>query len=161
MKKTYALSKISLLAMLMILSVVFACKDDDKDDPTPPDTSDIAATWELQAITPATAGTTIPNLALIEAAVPCLYDLKLTFKSDNSIGTADCPTAVTTIDAFVPISGSKWKTKDGNLTLTNEAKNITQTYKYTISGSDLKVNVSIVASPGSPAIDAILSLKKV
>jgi hypothetical protein len=75
MKKTYALSKISLLAMLMILSVVFACKDDDKDDPTPPDTSDIAATWELQAITPATAGTTIPNLALIEAAIPCLYDL--------------------------------------------------------------------------------------
>lgn len=158
MKKTYALSKTTLLAMFMILSVVFACKDDD--EPTP-DTSDIAATWELQAITPATAGTTIPNLALIEANVPCLYDLKLTFKSDNTIATADCPLAVTTIDMFVPISGSKWKVEGDKLTLTNEAKNISQTYKYTISGSDLKVNVSIAASAGSPAIDAILSLKKV
>lgn len=161
MKKTYALSKTSLLAVLMILSVVFACKDDDKDDPTPPSTDPIVATWELQAIAPAKAGTTIPNLAVIEQLIPCLYDLKLTFKSDNTIATADCPAAVTTIDGFVPISGSKWKVQGDNLTLTNEAKNINQTYKYTITGSDLKINVSVVATPGSAAIDVVLSLKKV
>jgi len=161
MKKAYTLSKTSLLAMLMILSVVFACKDDDKDDPTPPSNDPIVATWELQAIAPATAGTTIPNLALVETQLPCLYDLKLTFKSDNTIATADCPNAVALIDGFVPLTGSKWEVKDGNITFKNDVQNVNKTFKYTINGSDLEIFVDDLVLPGSPAIDVILKLKKV
>lgn len=161
MKKTYTLGKTSLLAMLMILSVVFACKD-DKDEPTPPANNDpIVATWKLQAIAPATAGTTIPNLNLVELAVPCLYNLKLTFKSDYNISTSDCPEAVTLIDNYVPLSSSKWEVKDGNITLKNEDKKVSKTFKYTINGSDLDIFVDDLILPGSPAIDVILKLKKV
>jgi hypothetical protein len=158
MKKTYALSKISLLAMLMILSVVFACKDDDKDDPTPPASNDpIVATWQLTAVAPA-AGATLP----IDPAVliKCIYSLKLTFKADYSLTTADCQDAVTFINAYVPISESTWEVKDGNLTLKSKS-NGSKTFKYTINGSDMDIFVDDIILPGSPAIDVILKLKKV
>ncbi|WP_353722559.1 lipocalin family protein [Dyadobacter sp. 676] len=158
MKKAYALSKSSLLAMFMILSVVFACKDDD-DEPTPPANNDpIVATWQLTAVSPA-AGSTLP----VDPAtlVPCIYSLKLTFKADNTIATADCPNAVTLINAVIPINGAKWEVKDGNLILKDSANN-TKSFKYTLNGSDLEVTVDDAAViPGSPAIDVVLKFKKV
>ncbi|WP_019945913.1 DUF5004 domain-containing protein [Dyadobacter beijingensis] len=159
MKKAYSLSKTSLLALFLILSVVFACSDDKDDDPKPVDNNPIVATWELEAITPQTAGTTIPNLALIEAAVPCLYDLKVTFKSDNTITTADCPTAVTAIDTFVPISGATWKVENDNLILTKGTTN--QSLKFTQTATELKINVNVPASGTSAAVNAVLNFKKV
>ncbi|MCF0072556.1 hypothetical protein LZD49_18900 [Dyadobacter sp. CY261] len=159
MKKAYALSKTSLLALLLILSVVFACSDDKDDDTKPVDTNPIAATWELEAITPQTPGTTIPNLALIEAAVPCLYDLKVTFKSDNTTSTADCPTAVTAIETFVPITGATWKVDGDNLILTKASTN--QSFKFTQTATELKINVSVPASGTTPAVNAVLNFKKV
>lgn len=157
MKKTYALSKASLLAMFMILSVVFACKDDD-DEPTPPANNDpIVATWQLTAVAPAT-GSTLP----IDPAVliKCIYSLKLTFKADYTLATADCEDAVTFINAYVPISGSTWEVKDGNLTL-KDKNNGSKTFKYTISGSDMQIFVDDITLPGSPAVDVTLKLKKV
>ena len=159
MKKAYTLSKTSLLAMFMILSVVFACKDDDKDDPTPPSTDPIVATWQLTAITPTTTGVTLPDLTTL---INCIYSLKLTFKSDNTLATADCPLAVATIDAYVPITGSKWKVDGENVTFTNESKNITKTFKHTIVGTELQVFVDGVSFlPGSPAVSVVLKFKKV
>jgi hypothetical protein len=157
MKKTYALSKTSLLAMLMILSVVFACKDDD-DEPTPPASNDpIVATWQLTAVAPA-PGATLP----IDPAVliKCIYSLKLTFKADYTLATADCQDAVTFINAYVPISGSTWEVKDGNLTL-KDKNNGSKTFKYTINGADMEIFVDDITLPGSPAVDVILKLKKV
>lgn len=158
MKKTYALSKISLLAMLMILSVVFACKD-DKDEPTPPANNDpIVATWQLTAVA-AAPGSTLPVDPA--ALVPCIYSLKLTFKADNTIATADCPTAVTLINSVIPINGAKWEVKDGNLIL-KDASNNSKSFKYTLNGSDLQISVDDAAViPGSPAIDVVLKFKKV
>ncbi|SEI89218.1 hypothetical protein SAMN05216327_104431 [Dyadobacter sp. SG02] len=158
MKKAYTLSKTSLLAMLMILSVVFACKD-DKDEPTPPTSTDpIVATWQLTAVA-AAPGSTLPLDPV--TAVPCLYSLKLTFKADYNITTADCPTAVTLINSVIPISGAKWEVKDGNLILKDSSNN-TKSFKYTLNGSDLEVAVDDAAViPGSPAIDVVLKFKKV
>lgn len=158
MKKTYALSKISLLAMLMILSVVFACKD-DKDEPTPPASTDpIVASWQLTAVA-AAPGSTLPVDPA--ALVPCIYSLKLTFKADNTIATADCPTAVTLINSVIPINGAKWEVKDGNLIL-KDASNNSKSFKYTLNGSDLQISVDDAAViPGSPAIDVVLKFKKV
>ncbi|SDF99419.1 hypothetical protein SAMN04487996_11487 [Dyadobacter soli] len=158
MKKTYALSKASLLAMFMILSVVFACKDDD-DEPTPPVNNDpIAATWQLTAVA-AAPGSTLPVDPA--ALVSCIYSLKLTFKADNTIGTADCPTAVTLINSVIPIDGATWEVKDGNLTL-KDKNNASKTFKYTLNGSDLQISVDDAAViPGSPAIDVVLKFKKV
>lgn len=158
MKKAYTLSKSSLFALLLILSVVFACKDDKDDDTKPVDTNPIAATWELESITPQTPGTTIPNLALIQAAVPCLYDLKITFKTDNTITTADCPTAVTAIDAFVPISGATWKVDGDNLILTKGTT--TQSLKFSQTNDELKINVSVPASGTTAAVNAVLTFEK-
>ena len=159
MKKAYTLSKTSLLAMLMILSVVFACKDNDKDDPTPPASNDpIVATWQLTAVA-AAPGSTLPVDPA--ALVPCIYSLKLTFKADYSITTADCPTAVTLINSVIPIDGAKWEVKDGNLILKDNANN-TKSFKYTLNGPDLEIAVDDAAViPGSPAIDVVLKLKKV
>lgn len=158
MNKAYALSKSSLLAMLMILSVVFACKDDD-EEPTPPASTDpIAATWQLTAVAPA-PGATLPVDPA--ALVPCIYSLKLTFKTDYNITTADCPTAVTLINTVIPINGAKWETKDGNLIL-KDGSNNSKSFKYTLNGSDLEVAVDDAAViPGSPAIDVVLKFKKV
>ncbi|OJV18929.1 MAG: hypothetical protein BGO21_01515 [Dyadobacter sp. 50-39] len=158
MKNAYALSKTTLLAMFMILSVVFACKDDD-DEPTPPASTDpIVATWQLTAVT-AAPGSTLPIDPA--ALVPCIYSLKLTFKADNSIGTADCANAVTLINSVIPINGAKWEVKDGNLILKDSANN-SKSFKYTLNGSDLQVAVDDAAViPGSAAIDVILKFKKV
>lgn len=158
MKKAYTLSKTSLLAMFMILSVVFACKDDD-DEPTPPANTDpIVATWQLTAVTPA-AGSTLPIDPA--ALIPCIYSLKLTFKADNTVATADCPTAVALINSAIPVNGAKWEVKDGNLIL-KDGSNNSKTLKYTLNGANLEIAVDDVAVvPGSPAIDVVLKLKKV
>lgn len=157
MKKTYALSKTSLLAMLMILSVVFACKDDD-DEPTPPANNDpIVATWQLTAVA-AAPGSTLPIDPKV--LISCIYSLKLTFKADFTLTAADCQDAVSFINAYVPISGSTWEVKDGNLTL-KDKNNASKTFKYTINGSDMQIFVDDITLPGSPAVDVILKLKKV
>lgn len=158
MKKAYALSKTTLLAMFMILSVVFACKDDD-DEPTPPANNDpIVATWQLTAVA-AAPGSTLPIDPA--ALVSCIYSLKLTFKADNTIATADCDNAVSLINAVIPINGAKWEVKDGNLIL-KDASNNSKSFKYTLNGSDLQVSVDDAAViPGSAAIDVVLKFKKV
>ena len=157
MKKAYTLSKTSLLAMLLILSVVFACKD-DKDEPTPPASTDpIVASWQLTAVA-AAPGSTLPLDPV--TVVPCLYNLKLTFKADYTIGTADCDNAVSLINQVIPINGAKWEVKDGNLIL-KDASNNSKSFKYTLNGSDLQISVDDAAViPRSPAIDVVLKFKK-
>lgn len=159
MKHAYTLGKTSLLSLLMILSVVFACKDDKDPDPTPAQDDPIVATWQLTSIAPETAGTTIPALEFIKTLAPCYLSLKLTFKSDKSVSAADCPTAVSAIDAYVPISGATWKVDNGKLTLSKGTTS--QTFNYTQTSTELKVIVNTNTDTTKPAVNAVLTFKKV
>lgn len=158
MKHAHTLGKTSLLAFIMILSVVFACKDDKDPDPKTPDNNPIVATWQLTAITPETPGTVIPAIEFIKGAVQCLFDLKLTFKPDNSITAADCATAVSAIDPIVPISQAKWKVEGENLILSKGSTN--QSFKYTQTATELKVIVNTNTDTTKPAVNAVLTFKK-
>jgi hypothetical protein len=158
MKHAFTLGKTSLLAFVMILSVVFACKDDEDPDPKPVDNNPIAATWQLTAITPETPGTIIPAIEFAKASVACLFNLKLTFKTDNSITAADCSAAVSAIDPIVPISEAKWKVDGDKLVLSRGATS--QSFKYTQTATELKIVVNTNTDTTKPAVNAVLIFKK-
>jgi hypothetical protein len=157
MKHAFPLGKTSLLAFVMILSVVFACKDDKDPDPQPVDNNPIAATWQLTAITPETPGTIIPAIEFAKA-IQCLFDLKLTFKTNNSITATDCSAAVSAIDPIVPISEAKWKVDGDKLVLSKGATS--QSFKYTQTATELKIVVNTNIDTTKPAVNAVLTFKK-
>ena len=159
MKHAYTLGKTSLLAFVMILSVVFACKDDKDPDPQPVDNDPIVGTWQLTSITPETPGTSIPALTFITTLAPCYLDLKLTFNANNTISTADCAAAVSAIDPFVPVgTDSKWKVEGDKLTLSKGTTS--QTFKYTRTATNLTVVVNTNADATKPAVNALLVFKR-
>lgn len=159
MKHAYAFGKSSLLTLLLVLSIMVACKDDKDPDPQTPDDNPIVGTWQLTGITPETAGTSIPALDFIKTLAPCYLDLKLTFKSDNSISAADCASAVSTIDPIVPISQAKWKVEGDQLTLSRGTTN--QSFKFTQTSTELKVVVNTNTDTTKPAVNAVLAFKRV
>jgi hypothetical protein len=159
MKKAYTLSKTSLLTLLLILSVVFACSDDKKDEDPKPSDNPIVATWQLSGITPETPGTTIPALALIPTLAPCYLDLKIIFNADFSVSTSDCAAAVTVIDSFVPVgSGAKWEVNGDQLTLSRGTTK--QTFKFTQTTTTLTVVVNTNTDTTKPAVNALLVFTK-
>jgi hypothetical protein len=160
MKITHALGKTTFLAFLFMAFAIVACKDDNDDpDPVPVDNNPIVGTWKLTAITPEAAGTTIPALQFITASVPCLYSLKITFKSDNSIETADCSAAVSAIDPFVPVGAdAKWKVNNDKLTLSKGTTS--QEFKMTQTATDLTVVVNTNTDATKPAVNALLLFKR-
>ncbi|MCE7068331.1 lipocalin family protein [Dyadobacter sp. CY326] len=161
MKIYSALSKITLLTFLLMAFVITACNDDDdKPDLQTEDTNPIVGTWQLQSVTPETAGTTIPALAFITQLAPCYLDLKLTFNSNNTITAADCPTAVSAIDPFVPVgTDAKWKVDGDKLTLTRGTTS--QEFKITQTATNLTVVVNTETDDAKPPVNALLVFKKV
>jgi hypothetical protein len=160
MKITYVLSKLTFLAFLFMAVAIVACKDDKDPDPQPVDTNPIVGKWQLTAITPETAGTTIPALVFIQTVAPCIFELKLTFNANNSITTADCAAAVSAIDPFVPVGAdAKWKVTGDKLTLSKGTTS--QEFKITQTATNLTVVVNTQTDATKPAVNALLQFKKV
>ena len=160
MKIYAALSKFTLLTFLLMAFVVTACKDDDKEPDPVEDTNPIVGRWQLTAVTPETAGTTIPALAFIQSVAPCILDLKLIFNPNNTLTTADCPAAVTAIDPFVPVgTDAKWKVNADKLTLSRGTTS--QEFKITQTDTNLTVVVNTQTDTTKPAVNALLIFKRV
>lgn len=158
MKIFNSLSKITFLTFILVALAFVACKDDK--DPDPVDTNPIVGKWHLTAITPEASGTTIPALQFIFTVAPCILDLKITFNSDNSISTADCPAAVSAMDTFVPVGAdAKWKVNGDKLVLSKGTTS--QEFKITQSATDLIVVVNTQTDPTKPAVNALLTFKRV
>jgi hypothetical protein len=160
MKIFNSLGKITFLTFILVALAFVACKDDKGPDPDPIDTNPIVGKWHLTAVTPETAGTTIPALQFIFTVAPCILDLKITFNSDNTISTADCPAAVTAIEPFVPVgSDAKWKVNGDKLVLSKGTTS--QEFKITQSATDLVVVVNTQTDTTKPAVNVLLMFKRV
>lgn len=144
--------------MLLMSALIFSCKDDDEDTPTTPvDNNEIVGTWELDSIN-TTAGAPIADLESIKLLAPCVFDLKLTFTNDNKVSAKDCPSAMTYLSTFIPISAdTKWKVENGNLNVENGANK--QTLPIVQAPSKMKINVTIAG--GSSPRTAVLVFKRV
>lgn len=158
---TQSFRKCIAFAFVLMAFTFVACKDDEKEpDPVLPASDPIVATWQLSTIAPEVAGTSLPQLAFVEQLVPCLYQLKITFKADATLSTADCDAAVTAIGPFVPVtSNARWKVEGDNLTLT--AGSTTQTFKKTQTDTTLTLVVNTETDASKPAKNALLTFKKV
>ncbi|MCF2520105.1 lipocalin family protein [Dyadobacter sp. CY351] len=159
MKIYTALSKLTLLTFLLMAFVMTACKDDEKEPDPVEDTNPIVGRWQLTAVTPETPGTTIPALAFIQTAAPCFLELKLTFNPNNTVTAADCPTAVSAIDPFVPVgTDAKWKVAGDKLTLSRGTTS--QEFKITQTATNLTVVVNTQSDATKPAVNALLIFKR-
>jgi hypothetical protein len=160
MKTPHYLTRILYFALVCLTVFAASCKDDEKEpEPEPVDTNPIVGTWELEAITPETAGASIPNLGTVISVVPCIYDLKLTFNANNTISTADCPIAVSAIGSLVPVgTDAKWKVNGDKLTLSDKSKS--QELKITQNATDLKVVVNAEMDTTKPPANAVLHFKR-
>ncbi|MCF0049651.1 lipocalin family protein [Dyadobacter sp. LJ53] len=138
--------------------VVTACKDDDENPAPQVDDNPIVGTWQLTSVSAETPGT-IPELALLPTLAACYLDLKLTFKSDNTLTTADCPVAVLAISQIAPVGeGTKWKVNGDVLTLTSGST--TKDFKFTQTPSELTVVANTQTDATKPAVNALLKFKK-
>ena len=160
MKINFALTKLSFLAFLMMAVAFQACKDDDEPDPGTEDKNPIVGTWQVTSIAPETAGTTIPALQFITTLATCIYDLKITFNPNNTITTADCPTAVSAISPFVPVgTDAKWKVNGDKLTLSTATT--TQEFKIIQTATNLTVIVNTNTDATKPPVNALLVFKRI
>ena len=159
MKIYAALSKFTLLTFLLMAFVITACKDDDKEPDPVEDTNPIVGRWQLTAVTPETAGTTIPALAFLQTVSDCIFELKLTFNPNNTLTTADCPSAVSAIDPFVPV-GTDAKSKVDGDKLTLSRGGTSQDFKITQTDTNLTVVVNTETVPGKPPVNALLIFKR-
>ncbi|TKT93792.1 DUF5004 domain-containing protein [Dyadobacter frigoris] len=152
-------SKTAFLTFLLMSIVFVACKNNDDDTTTPVDNNPIVGKWQLTAIAPETAGTTINGLDLLPALAPCIYSLKFTFTSDNKVALSDCDAAVALIGGLIKIeSTTTWKVDSGNLILTNGTT--TNTFGLTQNTNDMKIVVNTNTTGTGAAVNAVLSLKR-
>jgi hypothetical protein len=159
MKISHYATKAFFFAMLALALIVAACKDDKDPEPEPVDNNPIVGTWHLTAITPEPGAAPIPAIEFIKGAVPCIFELKLTFNPNNTISTADCPTAVTAISSLVPVgTNAKWKVNGDKLTLTDGTT--TEEFKITQTQTDLTVVVNTNTDTTKPAVNALLLFKR-
>lgn len=161
MKMFNALSRITLLTFIFGVLAFTACKDNDDPDPVEPDTNPIVGSWQLTAITPEVAGTNIPALVFLNTvAPPCLYDLKLTFNSNNKITTSDCDAAVSLIDPFVPVgTDANWEVDGDKLILSKG--NTSEEFRIIQTATDLTVVVNTETNTAKPAANVLLLFKRV
>jgi hypothetical protein len=161
MKIISSLSRITLLTFIFGVLAFTACKDNDDPDPVEPDTNPIVGKWQLTAITPEVAGTTVPALVFLNTVAPaCLYDLKLTFNSNNTITTSDCDQAVSLIDPFVPVgTDAKWEVDGDVLILSKGTTN--EEFKITQTATNLTVVVNTETDSTKPAVNVLLLFKRV
>jgi len=160
MKIPHYLTRLLYFAIVSLTVFAAACKDDKEPEPDPVDNNPIVGTWQLKEITPETPGTTIPELALIPTVAPCIYNLKLTFNSNNTVATSDCPEAILFIGAYVPMGAdAKWQVTGDKLTLTN--KTTTRELKISQTQTDLNVVVNLNTDTTKPPVNVVLKLKRV
>jgi hypothetical protein len=159
MKIFNAFSKAAFLTFLLMAFVFVSCKDDDDDTTTPVENNEIIGKWQLTSITPEAAGTTITGLELIPVLAPCVYDLKFTFTADNKVTLSDCPAAVTLIGTFIKVENTTtWKVETGKLALTNGST--TNSFGLVQNPKDMKIIVNTNTSGTGPAVNAVMSLKR-
>lgn len=159
MKIFNSFNKTAFLAFFFIAFAFVACKNDDDKTTTPVDNNPIVGKWQLTAIAPETAGTTITGLDLLPALAPCIYSLKFTFTSDNKVALSDCDAAVALIGGLIKIeSTTTWKVDSGKLILTNGTT--TNTFGLTQNTNDMKIVVNTNTSGTGAAVNAVLSLKR-
>jgi len=161
MKIINALSRVTLLTFIFGVLAFTACKDNDDPDPIEPDTNPIVGKWQLTSVSPEVAGTTIPALVFLTTVAPaCLYDLKLTFNSDNTVTTSDCDAAVSLIEPFVPIgTDASWEVDGDKLILTKGTAS--EEFRITQTATDLTVVVNTQTDTTKPAVNALLFFKRV
>lgn len=142
----------------MFLSVALAsCKDDEKE-PENVDKNEIVGTWQLTEIAPEDASTSIPELELLESLISCIYQLKLTFASNNTLTPSDCDAATLAIGGYFPMStGTTWKVENGILTLTSG----TTTESLPIQQNGDNMSVTVNAGTSGQVRNAVLKFKRV
>lgn len=158
MKIFATLSKFTLITFLLMAFVVTACKDDD-DKPEPQvDDNPIVGTWQLVSVTAETPGT-LPELALLPTLASCYLDLKITFKSDNTLTTAECPAAALAIGQIAPVGdGSTWKVNGDILNL--KSGSTSKDFKISQTSTDLTVVANTQTDVTKPAVNALLKFKR-
>lgn len=149
-----------LLLFAMFLSVAFiSCKDDD-DDPVVENKSELVASWKLSTVTQENPNDTIPAISLLPVAAPCYNQLVLNFTAANKITTSGCDQIIALMaqTGYLTLgTETTWKTDADNLIITNGSTN--QSFKYSISGTDLKIIVDTDLTPTSTK-NIVLLFKK-
>ena len=159
MKFFNLLGKTVFLSFLLLAFVFVSCKDDDEETPVAVDTNEIVGKWQLTSVTPETAGTSIPALALLPTLAPCYTSLKFTFTSDNKVALSDCDAAVGLVGAIINInSTTTWKVSSGKLTLTNGTT--TNDFGLVQNTNEMKIIVNTNTTGSGPAVNAVMSLKR-
>ncbi|WP_026629525.1 lipocalin-like domain-containing protein [Dyadobacter alkalitolerans] len=158
MKIYAALSKFTLLTFMIMSFVFTACKDDEKEPDPQVDNNPIVGTWQLVSVTAETPGT-LPQLALLPTVASCYLELKMTFKSDNTLTTADCPAAVLAISQLAPVGdGSTWKVNGDVLNL--KSGSTSKDFKMSQTSTELTVVANTQTDATKPAVNALLKFKK-
>ncbi|MCF2489611.1 lipocalin family protein [Dyadobacter sp. CY347] len=158
MKIYAALSKFTLLTFMIMSFVFTACKDDEKEPDPQVDDNPIVGIWQLTSVSAETPGT-LPLLSQLPTVAPCYLDLKLTFKSDNILTTADCPVAVLAISQLAPVGdGSTWKVNGDMLNL--KSGSTSKDFKFTQTSTELTVVANTETDATKPAVNALLKFKK-
>jgi len=155
------LSKAIYLTILSLALLTVSCKDDDKT-PETVDTNQIVGKWQLTSITPETAGTSIPALASLTAIVPCVYSLVFTFESNNKVTPSGCDVAtqlLTTTGYLTVGQDTKWKVANNTLTLTTGST--VQALPLKQNTNDMTITVNTNTATTGPAVNALLSFKRI
>lgn len=158
------LKGLRLLLFAMFLSVAFiSCKDDKDPDPVKEEEvnkSEVVGSWKVTTVTPENPSESIPALALLPSAAPCYNQLVLTFTSASKISTTGCDQLINLMaqaNYLTLGTETSFKTENGNLVIANGSNS--QTFKYTLAGTDLKIFVDTDLTPTGTK-NIVLLLKK-
>ena len=160
MKMFKALNKIAIITFLIMSVAIVSCKDDPT--PAPVDTNPIVGSWQFVSVAPEKAGTTIATLELIPSYAPCIKDLVFKFDSNNKVTASGCESAITALAAtgYLTVGSTTiWKVDNSKLKLTNGST--VQEFPITQQATQMTITVNTNTDTTTPAVNAILVLKKV
>jgi hypothetical protein len=161
MKMFKLFSKTTPLAFLILAAIIVSCKSDDPT-PTPVDNNPIVGSWQYVSVAPETAGTTIVALSLIPTVAPCIGSLVFKFESNNKVSASGCDAAVQVMTAagYITVgSDTKWKVENSKLKLTNGTT--VQELPITQQATQMTITVNTNTDKTIPAVNAIITLKKI
>jgi hypothetical protein len=160
MKLTKILSKTLFLSVLSLTLLFVSCKDDDKE-PENVDTNPIVGSWQYVSVAPETAGTNIPVLAVIPTVAPCIAQLVFKFESNNTLQALNCNAATVAMTAAGLTIGNetKWEVAGNKLKLTNGT--LVSEFPITQTATQLTITVNTVTDTTKPAVNAVITLKKI
>jgi|GEM_PF-4504072 len=161
MKPFKVLSKTAILAFLILAMAIESCKKDDPE-PTPVDTNPIVGSWQFVSVAPETAGTSIPNLALIPTLAPCITSLVFKFESNNKVTASGCESAIAILTAsgYLTVgTDTKWKVENGKLKLTNGTT--VQEFPITQQATQMTITVNTNTDKTLPVLNAVIVFKKI